>query len=35
LDGFAQSLKYALIEEDQEETYKRRRRNELGLEDIG
>jgi hypothetical protein len=35
LDGFAQSLKYALIEEDQEEKYKRHRRNELGLEDIG
>ena len=33
LDGFAQSLKYALIEEEPEETYKRQRRKELKMDD--
>lgn len=33
LDGFAQSLKYALIEEEPEEAYKRHRRKELDLEE--
>jgi hypothetical protein len=32
-NGFAQSLKYALIEEEPEETYKRQRRKELKMDD--
>jgi hypothetical protein len=33
LDGFAQSLKYALIEEEPEQAYERRRRKDFNLED--